>query len=229
MRLNRTVTTAVWLGLAGCIPAFAGFNTISAPVAAYTGATKPIPITPADGTGMTTLTDGTQTITFSSTVYAATVPDGGWFTWGAPPNTESSTPRVLKIGGATALTLTLSVPSQTFGFEIEPNGTSTTGQFYNISAQFYNGGTLLGTVSQSINWQSGALLAAGSDSVPITSVVITAPANAAGFAMAQFRYSTTIVVPSITPAPNTIVTGGLAMLLLAAGALLARARKSAAA
>jgi len=226
MRLNRTVATAVWLGLAGCIPAFAAFNVISTPVAAYTGATTLIPITLPDGNATTTLADGTQTISFSAPLLAATVP-GTWLTWGSPPNTESSTPRLLTDIGGTSLTMTLAVPSYTFGFEIEPNGAGETQAAYLITAQFYNGATLLGTMSQNINWQSGALLAAGSDSSPITSVVITAPPSANGFAMAQFRYSTTIIVP-ITPAPNTGVTGGLAMLLLAAGTLLARARKSAA-
>ncbi|MGO9232054.1 MAG: hypothetical protein ACLQKA_22900 [Bryobacteraceae bacterium] len=144
--------------------------------------------------------------------------DRGWATWGSPPATESSTPRVLQAAGTT-LTLTLSVPSHTFGFEIEPDD----GLAQVITAQFYNGTTLLGSTSLTMNWNSGALLAGGSDSTTITSVVITAPASAGGFGMAEFRYGTT--VDPGAPAPNTIVTGGLSLLLLAAGTLLVRMRK----
>lgn len=229
MPLNRVVATAVWLSLAGCIPAFGQFNVIAVPVSSYTAGTSLVPITAADNATVTSITDGTQTIAFSGTDYARTVPDS-WYTWGAPPATESATPRVVAAFSVTSLTVALSVPSHTFGFEIEPNGSGTTPQTYVITAQFYNGATLLGTVSQSINWQSGALLAAASDSTPITSVVITAPASANGFAMAQFRYGSTLLNPVYaTPLPGTFFMGGLGMMLLAAGALLARARNGAAA
>jgi hypothetical protein len=125
------------------------------------------------------------------------------------------------VTSGTSLTLTLSVPSHTFGFEIEPND----GLAQVFTAQYYNGTSLLGSTSLTMNWNSGALLAAGSDATTITSVVITAPATAGGFGMAEFRYGTT--VDPGAPAPNTIVTGGLSLLLLAAGALLVRMRKRA--
>lgn len=227
MPLNRVVTTAVWLSLAGWVPAFGQFNVISVPVSSYTAGTSLVPITAADNATVPSITDGTQTIAFSGTVYARTVP-GSWGSWGAPPATESATPRLLAAFNATSLTVTLSVPSHTFGFEIEPNGSGTTPQTYLITAQFYNGGTLLGTTSQYVNWDSGALLAAASDSSTITSVVITAPASANGFAMAQFRYGSTLLAPVYTtPLPGTFFMGGLGMMLLAAGALLARARNGA--
>ena len=50
---------------------------------------------PADGTTTTSLTDGIETVSFSQTMTAATVPGGGFSNWGSPPNTETNTPRVL--------------------------------------------------------------------------------------------------------------------------------------
>jgi hypothetical protein len=47
---------------------------------------------PADGDTTTTLTDGTETITFSESMTAATAPDT-WNNWGSPPDTESAAPR----------------------------------------------------------------------------------------------------------------------------------------
>ncbi|MFZ0935515.1 MAG: hypothetical protein ACLP6W_07640 [Bryobacteraceae bacterium] len=179
-----------------------------------------IPITVADGTSVPSLTDGTQTITFSTALRAATVPTS-WETWGSPPYTESSTPRVLTDFGATSLTLTLSVPSHTFGFEVEPDAFITAP----FTASFYSGGTLLGSVSINVNGHAGALLAGGSDRATITSVVVTTTAATGGFAVAELRYGSVSLVA--TPAPSTIFTCGLGMMLLAAGALLARARMSA--
>ncbi|MGB9458131.1 MAG: hypothetical protein WCB12_18920 [Bryobacteraceae bacterium] len=219
-RLNRIVAAVVWLGLVGCIPAFGQFVSIAYPIPAYTGSTTVIPITVTDGTSVPSLTDGTQTITFSTALHAATVPTS-WQTWGSPPYTESSTPRVLTDFGATSLTLTLSVPAHTLGFEIESDAFA----IVPFTANFYSGGTLLGTVSITVNGHAGALLAGGSDRATITSVVVTTTAAAGGFAMAQLRYGSVSLVG--TPAPSSIFTGGLGMLLLAAGALLARARRSA--
>jgi hypothetical protein len=119
----------------------------------------------------------------------------------------------------TSLTLTLSAPASIFGFEIEPD----TFAVFTINAAFYSGGTLLGTVSQPINGGGGALLAAGSSTLPITSVVVTAPSGANGFAMAQFRYAP--AGATAVPTLRTTAMLGLGGLLAAAGALLAQAQK----
>jgi hypothetical protein len=116
--------------------------------------------------------------------------------------------------------MTLSVPAHTFGFEIEPDAF---GAFL-ITANFYNGSTLLGTVSRTVNGSAGALLAAGSGVTTITSVGITAAPGANGFAVAEFRYGSAILGASV-PTLSTVATGGLGMLLAAAGALLARAQR----
>jgi|SRR5579883_2785851 len=223
VQISRFAKATLWLAIAA--PAFGQLTQLTQPTAAYTSSTALIPITVPDATAITSITNGTQTITLGSIVpsgspfNARTVPSGGWSTWNTPPATESATPRVVATYSAvTSLTLTLSVPSATFGVEIEPDLLST----YTISAAFFNGGTLLGTISQNISGSAGALLAAASSTSPITSVVITAPAAASGFAMAQFRTGSTFLGASSVPTLQTTVTAGLGMLLAAAGVLLAR-------
>src|SRR5262249_7349253 len=92
--------------------------------ASYTGTTTNLQASiPANGTSINTLSDGIETLTFSSQVTAGTVPLN-FATWGSPPNTESSTPRVLTSlsgAGATSLGIILSHPANQFGFELEPN------------------------------------------------------------------------------------------------------------
>lgn len=224
MRLRQLLTVTLLLGFAECFPAFGQFFPISSPTATYTGSTIVIPITAANGTSMTSLTDGAQTITLSTAFSAQTVPSGGWATWGAPPNTESSTPRVLAVfSPLTSATLTLSAPSLTFGFEVEPDNFGT----FTVSATFFNGSTALGTVTRNVTGNAGALLAAGSSTTPITSVVLSAPAAAQGFAMAQFRYGNVVIgTPTPVPTLGTSALGGLSMLLIAAGSLLARAQNA---
>jgi len=176
-------------------------------------------VTAANLAAVSSVTNGSQTVTLSTTLQARTVP-GSWATWGSPPNTEGNTPRVLAdiVGTASPLTLTPSVPATTFGFEVEPNwGT------HSITADFRSGSTSLGTITRSVNGDSGALLFAASSTTPITSVVLTAPSAAFGFALAQFRMNVGVVVTSV-PASGSAALCSLALLLLATGAMLARKR-----
>jgi len=142
---------AVTLGLS---TKFAQFTTFATPTSAYTGATTVMTIPGANFSTTDTLTDGTQTLSFSSTEQVRTVPGGGWATWNSPPAVESSTPKVLAIiTGLTTMTITLSVPQAIFGFELEPNnGTQT------MTATFFNGSTVLGSITQSVVGTSGAKL-----------------------------------------------------------------------
>ena len=222
MQVHGTLRTALWLGLAGCIPVFGQFSPIATPTSAYTGSTTLIPITAADLTSLTSLSDGVQTVTLSAPFVALTASSIYWGPWGSPPNTESSTPRlVANITPVTSVTLTLSAPATTFGFELQPDIRSV----FAVSANFYNGSTLLGTVSQSINGDAGARLMAASSTTPITSVVIAISADASGFGIAQFRYIRAIQ-PPVVPALSTAAMGALGLLLAGAGALLSRARSA---
>jgi hypothetical protein len=208
----------VWVAVFGAANAFAQFNVISTPDAAYTSSTTVMAIPGANLSTATTLTDGTETLTYSNTVSVRTVPGGGWSTWNSPPAVESSTPKVHAITtGLTSFTITLSSPQRIFGFEFEPNnGTQP------VTVTYFNGGTILGTISQTVAGVSGALLfAASSDGEPITSVTITIPASASGFAMAQFRYGNTI---SAIPTLSDYGMIGMALMPMFIGGLALRRR-----
>src|SRR5262249_44012145 len=140
-------------------------------------------ITVSDFTDVNSLADSNLTVSFSTTVNARTVPNGGWNNWASPPQTESPTPRVLFTSGTT-VTLSFSKGVSTFGVEMEPNfgGTRT------MTADFYNGATLEGEIALSVNNFEGAQLFAATTTDQFTKVVLSAPASARGFALAQVRY-----------------------------------------
>jgi hypothetical protein len=171
------------------------FTPISTPTTSYTGATNILPIQVADFTSVSSLTDGQQTITFSIPMEARTVPTS-WATWNSPPNTESSTPRILWTGGATSISLVLATPSTVVGFEAEPDPFSV----HDITATFMSGSTVVGTVTRSVNGAAGALLAAASSSQPVTSVQISSDTD---FAIAQVRVAAcTANITSVTITTN---------------------------
>jgi hypothetical protein len=122
----------------------------------------------------------------------------------------------------TSLTIDLSSPTGTFGFEIESNSFGV----FTFGAAFYNGSTPLGTISQDINGNAGARLLAATSTTPIDRVVVTAPSGANGFAMAQFRFATPAPAPVSSPVATPLLgdaaLAGLLILLAAAGAFLVR-------
>jgi hypothetical protein len=196
------------------LPALAQFSPISQPVASYTSGTSLIALVGTDGASVSSITDGVQTVSLSQAMSLATVP-ATWGTWGSPPNTETSTPRVLAVFSSATITYTLSRPSNTFGFELEPNNAGN----YNVTTTFLNGTIVLGSVSRVISGHNGALLEAASSSSPITAVVVSADPGANGFAVAQFRYA---LASTSVPALNTTALISLGVLLLAIGAMFAR-------
>lgn len=192
----------------------ADFTQITLPDSTYTSSTSLINIaTISDGTPVSSITDGTQTVSLSSSLTKWTVPVPlGYSFWGSAPFTESSTPATLQTSNTqTSLTLFLSLASNTFGLEIE--GSPATPGVSTFTMNFYDNATLVGSISQNVDSDSnnagaGArLIAATSFSNPFTQVVITAPLSANGFSIAQVRYS-------VVPEPASI-----AMMAQAIGAV----------
>jgi hypothetical protein len=194
------ITAAVG-GLAlGASPALA-FNQILTPDAGYTGSTSLLGGGDGSGGFISSLSDGTMTVDFSSAVLESSVPDT-WGSWGSPPDTESSTPNVLDTYGATSLTLSLDHKATTFGFELEPDDF----QSEDVTVDFYNGATLLGSIDLTPNGTSGALLYAATGG-SFDKVVINDNAGD-DFAIAQLRYSPAVPEPA-TWALMLVGLGGL--------------------
>jgi hypothetical protein len=195
--------------------AFAG-TIFSVPAPEYIAATTVVSFADPDEALIGSISDGTETILFSSVtslMRASTVGDD-WGTWGSPPNTESSMPRVLWSGqddnfdSVTTVTFLLSAPVSIFGFEAEPGLFDT----YTMVATFYMGGTLEQTISRDVIGNAGALLFAAQapagqffDSVTFTSDV--------DWAAGQFRYA-------LAPEPEAV-----AMILVGLSVLVALSRK----
>src|SRR5262249_34230761 len=93
-RRNRLAAAARVLAAASAARARADFIPIPQPNAAYVAGTRLLPITDPDGSVVASLSNGPVTITPDIPLVALTVP-GTWTTWGAVPNTEGATPRVL--------------------------------------------------------------------------------------------------------------------------------------
>ncbi len=194
MRLRTTALSLLSVFAIAALPAKADFTPIALPTGTYTSSTTLINIGGfADGATMTSVTNGTQTLTFDQTLIKASIPSGGWSTWGSPPNTESNNPPVLKQSTSNTLQILLSVPSSTFGFELE-GGQFTVNEF---AVQFYEGANLVGNIPLFIDGNGGAkLFAASTTDQPFTSVVINnVDGRSGGFAIAQLRYAPFVPVP----------------------------------
>ena len=192
--------------------AWASLITISQPDLVYTASTQLFVLSGPSGTVISSLTNGSETLSFATAGGKGTTNSGispGYGNWGAPPFTEGPQTDYLcfisnsgncNLAQGTSNDITLSVPAFIFGFEAQPDNSGT----HIYSVDFYNGGTLLGTISQSVNGTAGARLFAASSTIPITSVHITVPLLSDGYALARFR-----VQP--VPEPGTLLLVGVAL------------------
>lgn len=167
------------LCVAAILPAQAQFTPITQPDAGYTGGTTLLDITAPDFDNLSSLSGGGVTVNFSSDLVALTAPDS-WGSWGAPPNTESATPRVLWSNGFTDLAFNFSSPVDLFGFEAEPN----TLEVSTLVATFFNGATEVGQIPIDVDGNGGARLFAAQTTGQFTRVTLSGSDD---FAVAQLR------------------------------------------
>lgn len=176
--------------LAG-VTARADFNPIAQPTGAYTSSTTLIDISgiPDGTTNITSVTDGTQTISFDQSMTKGTAGSSGWATWNSPPAVESSTPPVLFRSNTNSLTMSLSVLSTTFGFELQGNRSDISSQF--LVTFLDNALSPVGNINLLVNGNAGALLfAASTTTSPFLRVTIeNTSLDAQGFAIANLRYT----------------------------------------
>ena len=212
-KMNRTTLcrlTAMLVASLVPIAAYADFIAIPQPNAAYLAATTRILISGANFVATSSVTDGTQTVSFDNPFDFRTVP-GTWATWGSPPNTEGTPPppnaQVLATTfqpSPTTRTLSLSSPSGIFGFELEPENFGV----FSFTVDFFDGLELVGSITRSPNGNAGALLfAAMSTTDTFDRVVIRGDGQSGGFAIAQIRYAAAQV-----PEPATLALIGAALL-----------------
>jgi hypothetical protein len=154
--------------------------------AGYLGETSKIDISGvAELAVLSSITDGTQTVTFGGFMVKHSV-GTSWAVWGAPPYTESTTPHLLIPQLASpSIVMTLSQPSPIFGFEVMASLT----QPFSFTAVFFAGNTVVETITQDIPGFEARLFAA-SAAQPITKAIVfinqsPSPTN---FAIAQIRY-----------------------------------------
>jgi hypothetical protein len=190
--MTRSCLLAAGVALALAAPAQA-FTPVSDPHADYRTLTTLLGV-PASPGARDSWGDVELTVSFSTPLLPLTV-GAGWATWGSPPDTEQDNPRVWWTQGATTLELDFSAPVTAWGFEAQPNPFAV----FDITADFYDGATLLGSITRSVSGDGGARLFAGiadfGDS--FTRVVVSSEAD---FAIAQLRY---VLPNTIIPEPAT--------------------------
>ncbi len=199
----RALIVAFGVLTVGTHAAHAGFVPIAQPDAAYLSDTTLLPITAADFDIVPSLSSGSFSVTFDTDLVALTVPTT-WSNWGAPPDVESSAPRVLWTNGFTSLTLKFSESMELFGMEVQPN----TAIVSSILASFFEGLNLVGEIALDVDGNGGARLFAASSTTPFDTVVLSSTDD---FAIAQVRAG---IVPE--PSSLTMLALGSAVVMFAA-------------
>ena len=214
----RSFTASLWLAvilifLASAPPAQATIvTTYTQPDAGYITVTTLIPVIQAEYSDVVSETDGAVTATFSKKLNVRDT-GSGWATWNSPPYVESSTPKVLFTNGVSSLNIAFSAALYLFGIEVQPDSFDVT----DVTIEYYFDALLLGSITRSINGDSGALLLAGYLDTPFNNVQVYT-ANEDDFAIAKLRYSQTQPEGfDPVPEPSTFLLVAATFVLVAFG------------
>jgi hypothetical protein len=200
----------------------ATFVPISSPDAAYLAATNYIdPSAIPDGSFVSSISDGTQTVHFKtpdgSATYGVqkfTAPGGDWGTWSQAPDSQrgaSDTLPVFYSNEATMLRFGLATPVNIFGFEAQPNPFTV----HTMVAKFYDASdNLLGTITRNVTGNKGARLFAAQSDVPIAYVVFSSDVD---WAVGAFRYGNLGGSSPVIPEPGTMLLMGIGGLAIGLG------------
>lgn len=165
--------------------AFAAVSFVNSPDAAYIARTSKIDFSSVtNGATVYKVSSANLTAHFATPMEKANVPDGGWMTWGAPPNTESATPAVLKMDDPNQIVV-LSRPVKEFGFEMEPSPFLP--ESFTTTFRVSLDGATVGTLTRTADGNAGARLFAIRSDIPFDRVEIVNN-DLDGFAIAQLRY-----------------------------------------
>jgi hypothetical protein len=161
------------------------FEEISSPTGSYLSTTQISVDDLSGGDNYSSITNGILSVNFSEELIKAD--PGSGTQWGVPPQVESEDPHSLYYFDSNPLELTLSHPVKTFGFELFWNGLNS------FSVEYYNGTSLLGTVTRSFTpgslVGSARLFAASAQANVINRIVFKPGVDInSGFLIAQVRY-----------------------------------------
>ncbi|HWB83140.1 MAG TPA: hypothetical protein VG675_03295 [Bryobacteraceae bacterium] len=172
---------ALLLGLIllNCVPARANEIVIATPDTLYLNGTAKIPVTAAQLSTMSSISDGTETLSFDPAPFATTFARWGFL------GVESPTPgEVVQSFSQASTGITLSLPQLTFGLEIA-NAES---HSLDVTVLFEQGTSVLATISRTLDSRGGAQLFALTGTIPIDNVIISVDGPTVGYGMGEFRY-----------------------------------------
>ena len=210
------MSSEAWAGSIVAIPTPGSATTCCG---VYTSATTVLAFPGPDGTTFTSLSNATQTVSFSTEFMTLSVPDS-WGQWSASPNSENPTPVVAWSEGSATATLTLSLAAGIFGFELEPADTTQPTHMYTVT--FLSGATSLGSIQLDVAGAGGARLFAGEvvGSANPNLIDRVTVSGGSDFALANVRYGIESIPGTVVPEPGSL-------LLIAAGGVLLMARRRA--
>jgi PEP-CTERM motif len=189
--------------LGAAVPASA-FTQIMSPGPTYTSATNLLGVPNPNGPSVFAVGDLELMVTFSSALDTREV-GVDWSTWGSPPDTEDAAPLIFYTAGATSVEFNFDQTLTLWGFEAEPNPFDDR----DFTVDYYDGVTLVGSISRTINGNAGARLLAAFHAPGFNRVVVSTDTD---FAMAQLRY--VVAIPE--PATWAMLIAGFGMVGFAA-------------